>query len=972
LFDKIWFGLKGEEQVCVSRLVVFLLVAIFLMAAVYNPASAREITVDNSGSGADFKSIQEAVNNSSSGDLILVYPGFYNECVDIWNNVSILSVSGNPEDTTVRAFKLSANNITLSGFRVQEHLNLQGPANNNWHDKIENCTVKNNILESGIGADNCDNSTIEKNTILKSGIYISGSGRDSTNTVSDNLIVSGDILVSHGPYSFLLNNSLLEGGIGLISTSGKILGNYISNDLKVGISLIEGSSSDIENNTIVNCSVGIYPNWFSGGNKIYNNTLIHNNEGIIVRNSGGNSILNNTISKNNIGILVGGSAIDGAVANSILNNTISNNNIGISLEDDSTGNLVANNRVELNKQYGVYIKQVNNEAPFDGTNRFYNNIFNNTINFFNDTGNYTGNYFISKATNISGGKNNVSLNTSKTSGTNIAGGSYLGGNYWAKPDGTGFSQTCNDWNKDGIGDSIYTVSAYDIDYLPLVSMPRDPQPVFPVADFSTNVSNGYVPLSVLFTDLSQNATSRAWDFENDGIIDSTNKAPVHVYPVSGTYTVNLTVSNANGTSLKLYPVTATNRPQYTFKEAQITTNKSNQVNPSIYGDRIVFLDNRNGREYYNIYIYDLSTSRETQITTNVSHYDFDTYPVIYGDRIVWKAHRNDNGTWENSGIRVYNLSTSKETQITKSANASDPAIYGDRVVWTDFLNGNADIYMYNLSTDRETRITADESNQDHPAIYGDRIVWQDSRNGEDYNLTDTYMYDLSTSTETRITADDSGQYSPVIYEDKIVWMDWRYGHDNPNIYMYNLSTKKETQITTSGSALNLDIYGDRIVWEDDRNRNADIYMYNLSTHTEVQVTSNNSDQSDPAIYGDRIVWTDRRNEYTLDAVPDTISGDIYMCTVSVIDPSLKTPVADFFANVTSGNAPLKVLFTDNSTGSPDFWYWDFGDGITSKHALNATHTFTEPGEYDVSLTVTNQNGSDTKIMPKYITVYEGK
>ena len=72
------------------------------MAAVYNPASAKEITVDNSGSGADFISIQEAVNNSSSGDLILVYPGFYNECVDIWNNVSILSVSENPEDTTVR------------------------------------------------------------------------------------------------------------------------------------------------------------------------------------------------------------------------------------------------------------------------------------------------------------------------------------------------------------------------------------------------------------------------------------------------------------------------------------------------------------------------------------------------------------------------------------------------------------------------------------------------------------------------------------------------------------------------------------------------------------------------------------------------------------------------------------------------------------------------------------------------------
>ena len=29
----------------------------------------------------------------------------------------------------------------------------------------------------------------------------------------------------------------------------------------------------------------------------------------------------------------------------------------------------------------------------------------------------------------------------KTAGTNIVGGPYKGGNYWAKPDGTGFSQT---------------------------------------------------------------------------------------------------------------------------------------------------------------------------------------------------------------------------------------------------------------------------------------------------------------------------------------------------------------------------------------------------------------------------------------------------------------------------------------------------------------------------------------------------
>ena len=44
------------------------------------PAPAREITVDDN-SGADFISIQEAVNNSVPGDTIIVKPGTYTENV---------------------------------------------------------------------------------------------------------------------------------------------------------------------------------------------------------------------------------------------------------------------------------------------------------------------------------------------------------------------------------------------------------------------------------------------------------------------------------------------------------------------------------------------------------------------------------------------------------------------------------------------------------------------------------------------------------------------------------------------------------------------------------------------------------------------------------------------------------------------------------------------------------------------------
>lgn len=54
---------------------------------------------------------------------------------------------------------------------------------------------------------------------------------------------------------------------------------------------------------------------------------------------------------------------------------------------------------------------------------------------------------------------------------------------------------------------------------------------------------------------------------------------------------------------------------------------------------------------------------------------------------------------------------------------------------------------------------------------------------------------------------------------------------------------------------------------------------------------------------------------------------------------------------------LEVTFTDTSTGSPHTWLWDFGDGNTS-NLKNPVHTYASAGSYNVTLTVTNGDGSD--------------
>ena len=75
--------------------------------------------------------------------------------------------------------------------------------------------------------------------------------------------------------------------------------------------------------------------------------------------------------------------------------------------------------------------------------------------------------------------------------------------------------------------------------------------------------------------------------------------------------------------------------------------------------------------------------------------------------------------------------------------------------------------------------------------------------------------------------------------------------------------------------------------------------------------------------------------------------------------------AEFSSSPRKGVAPLTVNFTDESTGEITNWLWQFGDGESSA-AKNPFHTYTKPGTYTVSLTITGPGGSDDETKPSYI------
>jgi len=112
-------------------------------------------------------------------------------------------------------------------------------------------------------------------------------------------------------------------------------------------------------------------------------------------------------------------------------------------------------------------------------------------------------------------------------------------------------------------------------------------------------------------------------------------------------------------------------------------------------------------------------------------------------------------------------------------------------------------------------------------------------------------------------------------------------------------------------------------------------------------------------------------DHTLKATAIDNNGESTSDDISVtLLPGGIAPDADFSANPTSGTAPLTVNFTDHSTNTSTSWQWDFGDGNTSTQQ-NPSHTYNNPGNYTVSLTATNNYGSDTKTNNSYITVING-
>jgi len=432
----------------------------------------------------------------------------------------------------------------------------------------------------------------------------------------------------------------------------------------------------------------------------------------------------------------------------------------------------------------------------------------------------------------------------------------------------------------------------------------------PVADFSSEVVSIDAFLTVHFTDSSENATEWYWDF-GDGT-NSIEQSPSHVYAAAGTYNVSLRVSNLNGKASKSAIITVSEP-----LPVPLIADFSSDVTSGYPALTVQFIDLSTGTP--NEWYWDFGDGEYSGLQNPVHTY---YEPGNYTIKLDVSNPEGNNSTTKIDYIQVKAPSSVKLTSVTLDPENSSGVTTNAPGAWTTNLGDPlAQIAVRNDKGILLNQVTSDTflgeiSVPLAPGINNLTLVGDNIFPGNEY-------------------------YGAVLFFNGVSTL--------PQIAVYNSNTgsgnfsaqSKDTQII--GSA-NGGLFFDTAPGTS---------VYIAQDGTKVEVLSFVIDSINGTT--DEISW----GNVDANGIPDTIAKLSLKVTLPPSIP-VSSLVADFSAIPNSGTAPLSIRFADNSTGRPNSWYWDFGDGTNDLGNPSPEHTYTVPGIYNVTLTVTNENDTASK------------
>ncbi|QYZ79628.1 PKD domain-containing protein [Methanofollis formosanus] len=702
-----------------------------------------------------------------------------------------------------------------------------------------------------------------------------------------------------------------------------------------GISLKSAGQSRILDNQVTGCGhYGVTlekcPDCTISGNFVQN----CNNNGIrLYDGCHGSVVESNTCSGNRGGFSVSG--CEGKTTVLRDNTVLEDGDMAVHLR--YVNSVIVENVTARGGQYGVALANVEDltltNSTFAGFTSsglyFYYDYYVKDSLIANNHFNNTMNILIHRTSSLT----NVSWNTTKTEGTNIRGGPYLGGNLWLTPKGTGFSQTRADLDLDGICDDACAIKnavavIVGTDYLPL-------QNGGPSANFTITPSSAMTGVPVAFNDTSL-STPTSWLWTFDGKTETTRNV-TRTYPAEGTHQVTLTVKNEFGT----------NTTTRTFDVAPYTIQGA--VNAASEGDVVLVPAGT----------YTETVTVDKNITLRGSE------NAVLNGRITITTGA-DGATVENLTVNgVKDLSTIGLSKVS-----------GCTVRYNTVTGGSYGIFLGSQCSDC---LVSDNRVEDcslseiafSSCGSGNEIV-ANTCSGGDYGFSVQFCTGASNALRDNIALDTNGieLYNPgsVIIENLTTdggsWGVTHYGDGDLTLTNSTIAGARTGLLFWGGSCL------DHALIANNRfnvTANVDIKsgakMANVRWNTTKTFGKNIG--GGPYLGGN--LWLTPAgvgfSETHFDRNGDGICDEGYDLGAGCIDSlPLHTclPTANFTFAPAGGSTPLEVQFADTSSGvKPRTYRWDFGDNTPAVDFVHPSHTFTTNGTHQVSLTVTNDFGSDT-------------
>ncbi len=304
----------------------------------------------------------------------------------------------------------------------------------------------------------------------------------------------------------------------------------------------------------------------------------------------------------------------------------------------------------------------------------------------------------------------------------------------------------------------------------------------PKAAFSAEPVAGAAPLLVNFINQSTgDVDAYEWDFQSDGLVDSTASAPTFTYDNAGIYTATLWAAGPGGTATFAVEISVREPP-------------AQQVAPV---SQIAFVTDRDGNN--EIYLMDRDGGDVRNIS---SHPANDRHPSWSpdGQRIAF-ASRRDGDSFD---IYVLVIDTGDVTRLTSQGSNTRPAWApdGERIAFASDRFGDKDIMVMNADGGGQIQLTVDVTDDDQPTWSPDGryIAYAAGAAG----ARDIYIIDASNGAAyARLTSEAGDNFLPAWLQDSesswLAFTSTRAG--NQDIYLVDpLTGEGLRQFTSAGSA----------------------------------------------------------------------------------------------------------------------------------------------------------------------------